>query len=98
MARCRRPRPRGPSPGRDLQIAAVMRKRTTQLKLPMPPPTAADRRAFIRDRLKGYAYRQAAREQKRKQAAEKRKQREPDSEPEQLAFSGPPEGSEALVE
>ena len=43
-----------------------------QLSLPFPKPTAADRKAMIKDRLYGYEYRQALRESKRKAAANRR--------------------------
>lgn len=43
-----------------------------QLSLPFPKPTAAERKAMIQDRLYGYEFRQALREDKRKAAARRR--------------------------
>lgn len=43
-----------------------------QLSLPFPKPSAAERKAMIKDRLFGYEYRQALRESKRKAAALRR--------------------------
>lgn len=39
-----------------------MRKQPTQLTIPMPKMDAAQRKAWIRARLAGYEFRQAARE------------------------------------
>lgn len=67
-----------------------MRKGGKQLELPLPKATAAERRAWIRDRLNGYAFRQAAREAKRREAARRRRRKtqrffqEEKSAPEQL--------------
>ena len=52
-----------------------MRKVAKQLKLPLPRPSKADRKAFILDRLDGYAFRQAAREAKRREAAREKVKR-----------------------
>jgi len=43
-----------------------------QLSLPFPKPTAAERKAMIRDRLHGYELRQAFREAKRRASAQRR--------------------------
>ena len=43
-----------------------------QLSLPFPKPSAAERKAMIKDRLFGYEYRQALRESKRKATARRR--------------------------
>ena len=43
-----------------------------QLELRLSKPTAAERKALIRDRLAGYGFRQAAREAKRREAARRR--------------------------
>ena len=43
-----------------------------QLSLPFPKPSAAERKAMIKDRLFGYEYRQALRESKREAAARRR--------------------------
>jgi hypothetical protein len=53
-----------------------MKPRQLQLALPLPKPTAAERRVWIRDRLAGYHLRQTAREAKRRTLAERRKRRE----------------------
>ena len=58
-----------------MTAAENMRKRT-QLELPLPKASAADRRARIRDRLAGYEMRQGAREARRREAARRRKLRE----------------------
>ena len=69
-----------------------MRKVAKQLKLPLPRPSKADRKAFIVDRLDGYGFRQAAREAKRREAARKRAERgteaRPRPKPRQLDISG----------
>ena len=53
--------------------ARVMKKLpAVQLCLPEPKMTVAGRRAWVRDRLLGFEYRQAARLFKRKQAAKRR--------------------------
>jgi hypothetical protein len=51
-------------------------RKSTQLELPLPKASAADRRARIRDRLAGYEMRQRAREARRHAAARRRKLRE----------------------
>jgi hypothetical protein len=51
-------------------------RKSTQLELPLPKASAADRRARIRDRLAGYEMRQRAREARRREAARRRKLRE----------------------
>lgn len=51
-------------------------RKGTQLELPLPKASAADRRARIRDRLAGYELRQRAREARRHEAARRRKLRE----------------------
>ena len=43
-----------------------------QLSLPFPKPSAAERKAMIKDRLFGYEFRQALRESKREAAARRR--------------------------
>ncbi len=45
---------------------------STQLELGLAKPTAAERKALIRDRLAGYGFRQDAREAKRREAALRR--------------------------
>ena len=50
-----------------------MKKRAPlQLSLPEPKMSAAQRRAWIRDRLAGYGYRQAARVSRRKEGEKRR--------------------------
>ena len=50
-----------------------MQKSTSrQLELGLAKPTAAERKALIRDRLAGYGFRQAAREAKRGELARRR--------------------------
>ena len=57
----------------DSRRARVMKKRPpVQLSLPEPKMTAARRRAWIRDRLAGFEYRQAVRVFKRKETAKRR--------------------------
>ncbi len=57
----------------DGRRARVMKKRPpVQLSFPEPKMTVAQRRAWIRDRLAGYEYRQAARVFKRKEAVKRR--------------------------
>ena len=57
----------------DGRRACVMKKRPpVQLSFPEPKMTVAQRRAWIRDRLAGYEYRQAARVFKRKEAVKRR--------------------------
>lgn len=72
--------------------AEPVRKVAKQLKLPLPRPSMAERKAFIRDRLDGYSFRQAAREAKRREAAKKRAERgteaQPRPEPRQLDIAG----------
>jgi hypothetical protein len=51
-------------------------RKGTQLELPLPKASAADRRARIRDRLAGYEMRQRAREARRHEAVRRRKLRE----------------------
>lgn len=63
-----------------------------QLSLPFPKPSAAERKAMIRDRLFGYEYRQALRESKRAAAGRRRaaqKAGEPDQpqRPSQLSLN-----------
>lgn len=53
----------------------------TQLKLPLPEPTRAELRAYVRDRLEGYEVRQAAREAKRRAAAARRAGKSPTPQP-----------------
>ena len=50
----------------------MQRSGDRQLELRLAKPTAAERKALIRDRLVGYGFRQAAREAKRRQAARRR--------------------------
>ncbi len=74
-------------------------KKGQQLEL-LPPsrPTAAQRKALIRERLHGYPYRQAAREARRRRANLRRKrqlagERAPKPHPpRQLPILGKPEG------
>lgn len=57
----------------DDRRARVMKKRPpVQLCLPQPKMTVAQRRAWVRDRLVGFEYRQAARVFKRKEAEKRR--------------------------
>ena len=56
----------------DGRRARDMKKRPpVQLSLPEPKMTVAQRRAWIRNRLAGFEYRQAARVFKRKEAAKR---------------------------
>ena len=50
----------------------MQRSGDRQLELRLSKPTAAERKALIRDRLEGYGFRQAAREAKRREAARRR--------------------------
>ena len=50
----------------------MQRSAARQLELALAKPTAAERKALIRDRLAGYGFRQAAREAKRREAARRR--------------------------
>ena len=50
----------------------MQRSGDRQLELRLSKPTAAERKALIRDRLAGYGFRQAAREAKRREAARRR--------------------------
>ncbi len=50
----------------------MQRRGDRQLELRLSKPTAAERKALIRDRLVGYGFRQAAREAKRRQTARRR--------------------------
>ena len=50
----------------------MQRSGDRQLELLLSKPTAAERKALIRDRLAGYGFRQAAREAKRREAARRR--------------------------
>ena len=52
----------------------MQRSAARQLELRLAKPTAAERKALIRDRLAGYGFRQAAREAKRRQAARRREE------------------------
>lgn len=57
----------------DGRRARVMKKRpAVQLSFPEPKMTVARRRAWVRNRLAGFEYRQAARVFKRKEAAKRR--------------------------
>jgi hypothetical protein len=57
----------------DGRRAADMKNRIpVQLSLPEPKMTAGQRRAWIRNRLAGYEYRQAARVSKRTEAVKRR--------------------------
>lgn len=49
------------------------RHQPVQLELPEVAMTAAERKRWIRERLYGYEYRQAVREDRRKEATERRK-------------------------
>jgi hypothetical protein len=49
--------------------------RVTQLELPLPKATAAERKAWIRDRLAGYEFRQKSREERRRATAGRRARR-----------------------
>ena len=71
-----------------------MKKTGKQLELLPLKQTAADRRAWIRARLVGYGFRQAAREAERRKAAARRKARleAGTHSPEQLTFLERPEG------
>ena len=57
-------------------------RKGTQLELPLPKASAADRRARIRDRLAGYELRQSARVARRREMALRRKLRETEPLPE----------------
>ena len=46
-----------------------------QLELPLPKATAAERKAWIRDRLAGYEFRQRSREARRRATAGRRARR-----------------------
>lgn len=66
-----------PALGRQLcqninNVPGPPKKSPAQLKLPLPEPTRAELRAYVRDRLEGYEVRQAAREAKRRAAAARR--------------------------
>ena len=50
----------------------MQRRGDRQLELRLAKPTAAERKALIRDRLVGYGFRQAHREAKRREAALRR--------------------------
>jgi hypothetical protein len=68
-------------------------RRATQLELPLPKATAADRKAWIRDRLAGYELRQRAREARRRAASRRKARRKShpagdDREPRQLEIPG----------
>ena len=52
-----------------------MPRKGKQLELPLPRVSAAERRAWIRDRLAGLEFRQRMRQQKRRAAAWRRKHR-----------------------
>ena len=49
------------------------RHQPIQLELPEVAMTAAERKQWIRERLHGYEYRQAVREDRRKEATERRR-------------------------
>ena len=67
------------------------KKSPAQLKLPLPEPTRAELRAYVRDRLEGYEVRQAAREAKRRAAAARRagKSQAPQPLPQQMEIGDP---------
>lgn len=76
-----------------------MKSRGKQLELlPLPKQTAAQRKAFIRERLHGFEYRQAAREALRRAEYDRRKARGARRSkagreaPRQLTILGVPEG------
>jgi len=62
-----------------------------QLSLPEPKMTVKQRRAWIRDRLAGYEYRQAARVFKRKEAEKRRAAAKSSPPAEEAPVDPPPE-------